>query len=211
MTNKIVSGSPVFLHEDAQSRVLRFLWRSRTEWSGREIARKVGLSAPSCHETLKKLDARGLVELRRVSNVHLYKINSENYLIEDVFGPFFEAEAAMPKQMEATITKALTRPAKPEVVSLVLFGSMARGTKIRASSDLDLLVVLPSKDSLKSLEPKLEQLKEALFRRFHVPLSPYVQTLPELRRKHHRKLPLIGEILKDGRTIYGKDVKELLA
>ena len=211
MTNKIVSGSPVFLHEDAQSRVLRFLWRSRTEWSGREIARKVGLSAPSCHETLKKLDARGLVELRRVSNVHLYKINSENYLIEDVFGPFFEAEAAMPKQMEATITKALTRPAKTKVVSLVLFGSMARGTKIRASSDLDLLVVLPSKDSLKSLEPKLEQLKEALFRRFHVPLSPYVQTLPELRRKHHRKLPLIGEILKDGRTIYGKDVKELLA
>jgi len=143
--------------------------------------------------------------------VHLYKINSENYLVRNVFALQFDAEAAMPKQMEATITKALTRRAKPEVVSLVLFGSMARGTKIRASSDLDLLVVLPSKESLKALEPKLEQLKEALFRRFHVPLSPYVQTLPELRQKHHRKLPLIGEILKDGRTIYGKDVKELLA
>ena len=72
-------------------------------------------------------------------------------------------------------------------------------------------MVLPSKVGLKDLEPKLEELKGALFRRFHVPLSPYVQTLSELRQKHHRKLPLLEEILKDGRTIYGKDVKELLA
>ncbi len=205
MTNKKNAGT--LLHEDAKARVLRFLWSSRAEWSGREIARRVGLSAPACHATLKRLDARGLVHLRRVSNVHLYKINPESYLIHDVFGPFFEAEAAMPQRMEAAITKAL----KPEVVSLVLFGSMARGTRIGAGSDLDLLVVLPSTGSLKDLEPKLERLKDALFRRFHVPLSPYIQTLPELRRKHHRKLPLIGEILKEGRTIYGKDVKELLA
>ncbi|MBI5595428.1 MAG: nucleotidyltransferase domain-containing protein [Elusimicrobia bacterium] len=168
------------------------------------------MSAPACHATLKGLDARGLVHFRRVSNVHLYKVNPENYLIENVFARLFEAEAAMPEQLEATITKALTRSAKPAVVSLVLFGSMARGTKVRDTSDLDLLVVVPSKGSIEALEPKLEQLKEALFRRFHVPLSPYVKTLPELRQNHHRKLPLIREILKDGRTIYGKEVKELL-
>lgn len=191
-------------------RVLRFLWTSRAEWSGREIARKVGLSAPACHATLKVLDARGLVHFRRVSNVHLYKLNPESYLVEKVFGPFFEAEAAMPAQLEATITKALARPAASEVVSLVLFGSYARGTKLRETSDLDLLVVVPSKDDLDALGPKLERLKEALFRRFHLPLSPYVQTLAELRQKHERKLPLIGEILKDGRAIYGRDVKELL-
>jgi predicted nucleotidyltransferase len=210
MANNLVSGSPAFLHEDAQSRVLRFLWRSRAEWSGREIARKVGLSAPSCHETLKKLNGRGLVELRRVSNVHLYKINSENYLVRNVFALQFEAEAAMPKQIAAAVKKSLVDSRRSDIVSIVLFGSMARGTE-RLGSDLDLLIVVPAKESVKALEPRVECLRALLFKRFSIPLSPYVQTLSELRDKHHHKLPLIREILKDGRTVFGQDIKELLA
>jgi len=204
------AGLGALLHEDAQVRVLKFLWSSRAEWSGREIARKVALSAPSCHETLKKLDARGLVHFRRVSNVHLYKINPENYLVQNVFVRLFEAEAAMPKQVEAAIKKALADSTKDDIVSLVLFGSTARGTQ-QIGSDLDLLVVIHAKEALKVLEPRIERLRALLFQRFSMPLSPYVQTLSELRRNHHRKLPLIGSILKDGRTIYGKDIKELLA
>ncbi len=206
-----VTGKGISTHEDAETRVLRFLWRSRGEWSGREVARKAGLSAPSCHEALKRLDARGLVLFRRVSNVHLYRINPDSYLVQKAFGPLFQAEEALPKEMEAAVKDTLTHPAKPSVLSIVLFGSMARGTNIRPTSDLDLLVVLPTKDDLKALEPRLEALRDTLFKRFHVPLSPYVQTLSELRRKHREKLPLIGQILKDGRTIHGKDIKELLA
>lgn len=210
MPNNLVAGPPAFIEEDAQSRVLRFLWRSRAEWSGREISRKVGLSAPSCHETLKKLDARGLVHLRRVSNMHLYKINPENYLVRNVFARLFEAEAGMPKQIEAVLRKSLVDSLGSDILSIVLFGSMARGTE-GLGSDLDLLVVLPEKESLKALEPRVERLRALLFKRFNVGLSPYVQTLSELRRKHERRLPLIREILKDGRTIYGKDLKDLLS
>jgi hypothetical protein len=204
-----IAGPSTPFHEDAQSRILRFLWRSRAEWSGREIARKAGLSAPACHETLKKLDARGLVQLRRVSNVHLYKINPENYLVRYVFARQFEAEAAMPKQVEAVVRRSLVASPKSDILSLVLFGSMARSTE-QLGSDLDLLVVIPAKESLKTLEPRVERLRALLFKRFSVPLSPYIQTLSELRSKFDRKLPLIREILKDGRTIYGKDIKELL-
>jgi len=200
----------VFLHEDAQVRILRFLWNSRSEWSGREIARKVGLSAPACHSTLKKLDVRGLVQLRRVSNVHLYKINPENYLVKNVFGHQFAAEAAMPKQLLALVKKTLVADPKSDILSIAVFGSAARGTEA-VGSDLDLLIVLPHKESLKSIEPRLEKLRGLLFQRFSVPLSPYVQTLRELKEKHHHGLPLVREILKDGRTVYGKELKELLA
>ena len=210
MPNNHVARPSAILREDSQSRVLRFLWRSRAEWSGREIARKVGLSAPACNETLKKLDAQGLVELRRVSNVHRYKINSENYLVRRVFALQFEAEAAMPKQIAAAVKKSLVDSSKSDIVSIVLFGSMARGTE-RLGSDLDLLVVVPAKESVKALEPRVERLRTFLFKRFSMPLSPYVQTLSELRDKHHRGLPLIREILQDGRTIFGQDIKELLA
>jgi predicted nucleotidyltransferase len=210
MPNDRETRSPVFLHEDAQSRVLRFLWRSRAEWSGREIARKAGLSAPSCHETLKKLDARGLVQLRRVSNLHLYKINPENYLVQNVFARIFEAEAALPKAIAAVVKKSLVDSGKSGIISLVLFGSAARGTE-RLGSDLDLLVVVSARESRKALESRIERLRTLLFKRFNVPLSPYIQTLPELRHKHRSDLPLIREILKDGVTICGEDVKELLA
>ncbi len=210
MSNARALEPSALLHEDARTRVLRFLWRSRAEWSGREIARKVGLSAPACHETLKKLDTRGLVLFRRVSNVHLYKINPENYLICNVFAHQFEAEAAMPKKVAALVTKSLVDSAKTDILSIVLFGSMARGTE-QLGSDLDILVVLPTKKGVKALELRIENLRESLFKRFSVPLSPYVQTLSELRHKHQQKLPLIREILKDGQTIFGKEIKELLS
>ncbi|MBI5882301.1 MAG: nucleotidyltransferase domain-containing protein [Elusimicrobia bacterium] len=209
MPNNHAAGLSAAPQEGAQSRVLRFLWRSRAEWSGREIARKVGLSAPSCHDALKKLDARGIVLLRRVSNVHLYRINAENYLVRNVFARQFEAEAAMPKQVAAAVRRSLVDSSKSDILSIVLFGSMARGTE-QLGSDLDLLIVLPSKGSLKALEPRVERLRDMLSRRFSVPLAPYIQTLLELRRKFHHKFPLIREILKDGRTIYGKELKELL-
>jgi predicted nucleotidyltransferase len=209
MPNKLISRSSTPIHENAQTRVLRFLWNSRAEWSGREIARKVGLSAPACHETLKKLDARGLVEFRRVSNVHLYKINPENYLVQNVFARQFEAEAAMPKQIAAMVRRSLVDAPKSNIISIVIFGSMARGTT-QLGSDLDILIVLPAKEGLKALEPRVERLSALLFKRFSVPLSPYIQAMSELRRKYNRKLPLIQEILKDGLTIYGKDIKELL-
>ncbi len=196
------------LQDDAPSRVLRFLWSSKAEWSGREIARKVGLSAPGCHAALKRLAARGLVQFRRVSNVHLYKINSDSYLVQKMFARVFEAEAGLTSEIDSAVRTGL-RGAKSDVASIVLFGSRARGTE-KTGSDLDLLIVVRSEQAGERLEPRLEELRQLLFRRFNVPLAPYVQTLSELRRKHARGLPLIAEILKDGRTIYGKGLEQLL-
>lgn len=203
-----ITVPPTPLLHDPASRILKFLWRSRTDWSGREIARQVGLSAPACHATLKKLDAQGLVHLRRVSNVHLYKINHENYFVRNVFARRFGAEDALPREVAVAAKRALVGGSP--ILCIAVFGSMARGTA-ELGSDLDLLVVLPAKTGLRDLEPRIGRLRGILFERFSVPLSPYIQTLAELRRKHHARLPLIQEILKEGRTIYGKDLGELLA
>lgn len=208
MTNISDGEAAALFPEGSSSRVLRFLWSSKAEWSGREIARKVGLSAPGCHAALKRLAARGLVHFRRVSNVHLYKINPDSYMVQKMFARLFEAEAAMGKEIDSAIRAALA-PAKADVVSVVLFGSRARGTE-KLGSDLDLLIVTSSKEGGGRLEPRLEKLRQVLFRRFNVSLAPYVQTLSELKRKHARGLPLVEEILKDGRALYGKPLKELL-
>ncbi|MBI4056017.1 MAG: nucleotidyltransferase domain-containing protein [Elusimicrobia bacterium] len=199
------------LHQESQVRILRFLWKSQIEWSGREIARQVKLSAPTCHQALKELYARGLVLFRGISNVHIYKINPDNYLVQEMFAPLFKAEKLLPEQVLKFVRQSLIKGTKSAgILSIVLFGSMARGQE-RLDSDLDLLVVARSKDFIKSLETPLEGLREKLSRRFGIPLSPYVQSIGDLREKYNRKLPLILRILKEGKLVYGKDLKELLA
>lgn len=198
------------LNQKSQALVLRFLWKSRSEWSGREISRQTGLSAPACHKALKQLDARGLALFRRVSNVHLYKINSDNYLVEHVFAPLFETEAALPGQVLKTIKVFLAAyPGNKKLLSVVVFGSVATGRE-RLSSDMDLLVVTHDDASAKELEQHIQDLRTLVYRKFSIPLSPYIQPLAEIKAKLKKKLPLILRILEEGQSIYGKDLKELL-
>lgn len=204
-----LSVAPV-LQQESQLRVLKFLWKSRLEWGGREIARQVGLSAPACHDALKKLDARQLVIFRRIGNVHIYKINEDSYLVKHFFAKIFEAEKSIPGEVVRLIRTSLLHAAKADILSIVLFGSMARG-KARLDSDMDLLVVVSTKEGLKTLEPGLERLRQALSRRFGTAMSPYAQALSDIRHKYARGLPVIKEMLKDGQCLYGKELKELLS
>ena len=178
---------------------------------GREISRRVGLSASTCHEALKNLHDRGVVLFRRVSNVHLYQINPDNFLVNMVYAPFFKAEEEVPKKLLELITHTLTKgPRADRIVSLILFGSRARGTA-SLNSDLDLMLLVPDKPSLKAVEPDIDKLRQLLAQKFSISLSPYLQTLAELKHKHAEKLPLISEILKEGQRLYGKELKELLS
>ncbi len=204
-----LSVGPVF-QQGSQLRILKFLWGSRDEWSGREIAREVGLSAPACHEALKRLNARGLVTFRNIGHIHLYKVVEDNYLNRNIFAKLFEAEKSLPDDVAKLITKSLANGTKTEILSIVLFGSIARG-KGRLDSDMDLLVVTATKEDLKSLQPALDNLGELLIRQFGMALSPYAQSLADFRHKHAQHLPLIKEILKDGQCLYGKEPKELLS
>ena len=128
MTQKLSALS--LLNQKSPALVLRFLWKSRAEWSGREIARQTGLSAPACHQALKQLDARGLALFRRISNVHLYKINPDNYLVAHIFGPLFETEAALPGQVLSAIKKFLTGcPENENFFPLLCSAAWQRATK----------------------------------------------------------------------------------
>ncbi len=208
MTPKLSALS--ILNQKSPALVLRFLWKSRAEWSGREISRQTGISAPTCHQALKQLNARGLALFRRVSNVHLYKINSDNYLVEHVFAPLFETEAALPGQVRKTIKKFLADyPGNKKLLSAVVFGSMATGRE-NLNSDLDLLVVTRDEATAKEIDWRIQELRTLVYKKFSIPLSPYIQSLAEIKTKHEKKLPLILRILKEGQTLYGKDLKELL-
>ena len=116
----------------------------------------------------------------------------------------------MPGQVLKTIKGFLTAyPGKKKLLSAAVFGSMATGRE-RLDSDLDLLVVTSDTASAGELEQRIQDLRTLVYRKFSIPLSPYIQPLAEIRAKLKKKLPLILRILEDGQSIYGKDLKELL-
>lgn len=199
------------LNRKSQAAVLRFLWKTRSEWGGREIARQTGLSAPACHQALKQLDAAGLVLFRRVSNSHLYKINSDNYLVAKILAPLFRAEEALPAQLVRTVKDFLIRETpRGELLCAAVFGSMATGRET-LSSDMDLLLVTATLAGAAKLDARLPDLRRLVYAKFSIPLSPYLKSLAELRAKNEAKLPLVLRIAREGRLIYGRDVKDLLA
>lgn len=193
--------------QGAPFRVLRFLWRSRAEWSGREVARQAGLSAPSTHQALKRLYARGLVRFRRVSNVHLYQTNQDNRVLQSVIAPYFQAEEAVCKELDTTIVETL---ACKGLLSIICFGSRARGDS-GPGSDLDLLIIVSTKETAGLVEERADALRSLLGKRFNIPLAPLIQTLYDLRRKHRGGLPFYGNVLIEGRRLYGRDLAELVA
>ena len=119
-------------------------------------------------------------------------------------------EAELPGQVLKAVKVFLSSyPENEKILSAVVFGSMATGRE-RLNSDMDLLVVTTDTASAGELEQHIQDLRMLVYKKFSIPLSPYIQPLAEIRAKLKKKLPLILRILKEGQSIYGKDLKELL-
>lgn len=71
----------------ARLRILRYLCSTRGEYSGREIARAIGMGETPAHQALKEL-ADTLVILYRVAGqTHYYRLNENHALVERVLCP----------------------------------------------------------------------------------------------------------------------------
>ncbi|MEM3554407.1 MAG: nucleotidyltransferase domain-containing protein [Candidatus Micrarchaeaceae archaeon] len=81
---------------------------------------------------------------------------------------------------------------RPEVLAVILFGSLAEG-RLGVGSDVDLLVILSQSD-----RPFLERLPLYAPERFPVDVDVFPYTLEEIRRGQ----PLAGQALAQGRVLW---------
>jgi len=82
--------------------------------------------------------------------------------------------------------------ARPEVLAVVLFGSLAEG-RLSVGSDVDLLVILSQSD-----DPFLERLRLYVPERFPTDVDVFPYTLDEIRRGQ----PLARQALSQGRILW---------
>lgn len=185
--------------------VLRVLF-SQDGLSGREVARRAGLSPRSASLALSHLVRVGIVGRKSVGGTHQFSVIRERYLVSGALGSLFAEEADLP----ATIGRRLLKiVGDAKCASIALFGSYARG-EAEAASDLDVLFLLNDSDQAGKAKKALEDGAGKFQAAFGLRLSPYVVGAAEFVDRLKKGDSLMKGMLRDARVIVGKPLAEVV-
>lgn len=174
-TIPLSSGLEEILGAASRFRVAKlFVELPEKEFTGRELARILGLSHSTVLGALRVLTDQGLATERVLGRAHVFRVNRDFFLY-DTLAILFQSERDRQQQIVGIIRSSLAANSS----SVILFGSRARGTA-RRRSDIDLLVV--SKD-VNAAEAALSALGVRLRRNYGLRVDAKVLTLDQLKSK----------------------------
>ncbi|KPJ55918.1 MAG: hypothetical protein AMJ42_05990 [Deltaproteobacteria bacterium DG_8] len=197
------------LNNEVKIKILRFLCKTEAEWSGRQIAQEIKVSPAACHKALRELNNERVLLLRSVGKSYLYRLNKENFIISDLLKPLYERESKIPDDVYRAIVRNISSLLIKHIVSIAVFGSIKKG-KERPTSDIDLLVVVRNSEDKRKVEEDFGKVNEKIIDKFGNTISSYIQSIKEFKLKYKKGLPLVKNILKSHRLLFGKPLEELL-
>lgn len=195
------------LNQETKVGIIRFLFNTHAEWSGRQIAKEIGVSPATCHKALRELYSENILLLKSVGVTHLYKLNQKSYIVKNILSGLFQKEKLIPHLLNKTIVTEIRNKIKEKVVSILLFGSVAK-KKENPASDIDIMVVIKRSSDKKMTEKILDGINDKIIENFNSRVEPYILTISELTKKS--RLSIIKEINKTGKLLWGKPLSELL-
>jgi predicted nucleotidyltransferase/DNA-binding HxlR family transcriptional regulator len=184
-------------------RILRLLFRTRGLFSGREVSRLIGFSPTHTISNLRQLEALGLVLKQHAGNTDLYQLDSRNSAVDGVLAPIFSWESGLLDELAQMFVDRLGS----ELVSLRLFGSVARGDE-EPSSDVDLLIVLTDSSDPDKMEDLITEVDLDAGRRLGSPVSTIQVTESEYARKVKGRRGFWKDIPRESKVIYQRDELE---
>lgn len=198
------------LGSQAKVRLLRFFCTTGEPVSGREAARKVGMSKRSIDLALRDLVEAGVVGRKDFSSQALFQINPHSALAKHALFELFMSERKAIAEFFDTLRDLVELVADIQPIWAGLFGSTARGED-DGSSDIDLAVVVASDDLVDPMLTRLSESAPMVRRRFGRVLSPVVISHNQLIQLHNAGSPLVAG-LRSARQIGGTapDMEELL-
>ncbi len=150
---------------------------------------------------MQELVASGVLTKRDHGRASAYELRQpEGELIERLRGLF----AAEQKRSEGVVT-ALSSEV-PEALSIILYGSEARG-EAEAGSDTDILIVVERKTQ--HIEARIDQTCLALAEQHSLALSWHIADLADLREWEEADSDFWRNILRDGIKLVGDSLERL--
>lgn len=188
----------------AQGRVLDVLARTTAELNLGTVARLAGVSPAQASRVLPRLVELGVVERRDVPPSSLYRLVRENLVARAVIDLVEIRDRAIDRLRD------LAGAIRPAPLSMVLFGSVARG-EADADSDVDVLVV--RRDDVDEDDDRWNRtLGEWLIEAHRAtgnPVNRLEVRAGELPGRLRSRKPLWLGIQLDGVVLLGKPVEQL--
>lgn len=178
-------------------KVLRFLILHKPEMTGREIARFSGISHMQAHRLLNSFEKEGIVIKKIVGKSNLFKINEKNVIVNVFMNYLFKKE----KNLIADLINGLFLKIKDNILSIVFFGSVARGNE-RPDSDVDLFILVKDKKAEALINKELKNLEVIFHEKTGNRLSPLVMQIADYKKRAKSKKTIISEIIS-GKVIFG--------
>ena len=191
-------------------RILRVFCRTNIGLNGRQVAREIGVTPKTAHRVLQELAHEGVLFMKNVGRTYLFELNKESFLVKNVLKVVFGLEKKAANKIFGVLLDEVERsPLKNEMVSLALFGSVHE-KKDRPGSDIDILVIIKDGVAQSKIEKFFEKIEAKTASMVGNSISAYVNSISGFRKKARNKLPIMANILKSHRLLYGSPLKELL-
>jgi predicted nucleotidyltransferase len=154
--------------------------------SGRDLARRAGVSHPRANQVLADLNDQGLVAVERLPRTDLYRVNWRHVLAEPL-AKLFELEPKLRFEFLSLVAREL-RTRRLPIKEARIFGSAARGA-MAPTSDVDLALVT-SRESVTVVEAAAQEIAEIAREKFGTRLnvlvgSPSLEILTKSRKLRH--------------------------
>lgn len=194
----------------AKVRILRAMMPLASPVSGNELRMLAGIRSKSGLKTaLADLTELGLLTRDDTRRIRFYRINRDHDLAEPL-AALFAAESKRIVSLREALREILERGAvQVHIVSIILFGSNARGDA-RPTSDVDLLVVTQAEEMVERVKEALLDASPEIHRRFGLRISPYVLWKERVQARHRDGDPLMRNVAAEGRTLYGTHFHEVV-
>jgi len=193
--------------------ILRAMYSNFEKWYyTRELAKLAKVSSWSVSRRFSRLVKEGMVEQRSEGREKFYRLNllsAKTRKMCELFETERRENFFKKNRRLAWILEDFTKKASdfiPEIQSIVLFGSAARG-QATPRSDIDVLVLLPNyeEDRFKKLMNSVDQLASEVSGRHPAKLVPVVMMTKDFEQGLRDKKRFAIDVLKDGIVLFGEE------
>lgn len=193
--------------------ILKTMTKDLTKWYyTRELAKLSKASLGTVSSEFRNLAKKGLVEQKAEGQEKYYRLNLANprtrklcELFEtDKREGFYKENRRLAWVLEDFVKRV--SDFAPEIQSIVLFGSVARG-EATIRSDIDVLVLTPNleEEQFRRLMNSVERLASEVSARHPVKLAPVVVMIKDFEESIKDEKRFAIDVLKDGIVLFGEE------
>jgi len=172
--------------------ILRVFSRNNTQYTGRQIAKEIGLNHVSATKALHTLVEYEILNMTAAGNSHLYTIN-DSYYVREVLLPLLYKETDLFERIKKEILTTFDSVCS----HICIFGSYAAGDE-HDDSDLDVFFIGEDNEAFQTL---FEILSDKIRKNYLLKVSPYFVLKKDLEKK--KKLKLFENIKKESIWLKG--------